>query len=49
MADRGDAQDPKRAEAGPARAPLVAATPAEVAQLREDCAPAGLPLPASAA
>lgn len=35
--------------AGPVRPPLVDATPAEVAQLREDCAAAGLPLPASAA
>jgi 4-hydroxy-tetrahydrodipicolinate synthase len=32
--------------AGPVRPPLVDATPAEVAQLREDCAAAGLPLPA---
>jgi len=35
--------------AGPVRPPLVDATPAEVAQLREDCAAAGLPLPAEAA
>ena len=32
--------------AGPVRLPLVDATPTEVAQLREDCAAAGLPLPA---
>jgi 4-hydroxy-tetrahydrodipicolinate synthase len=35
--------------AGPVRSPLVDATGPEVSQLREDCAAAGLPLPASAA
>jgi 4-hydroxy-tetrahydrodipicolinate synthase len=35
--------------AGPVRPPLVDATDAEVAQLRDDCAAAGLPLLASAA
>lgn len=35
--------------AGPVRPPLVDATDAEVAQLRDDCAAAGLPLPAGAA
>lgn len=33
--------------AGPVRSPLVDATEAEVAQLRADCAEAGLPLPAT--
>jgi 4-hydroxy-tetrahydrodipicolinate synthase len=35
--------------AGPVRSPLVDATEAEVAQLRDDCAEAGLALPAGAA
>jgi 4-hydroxy-tetrahydrodipicolinate synthase len=35
--------------AGPVRSPLVDATEAEIAQLRDDCAEAGLPLPAGAA
>ena len=35
--------------AGPVRLPLVDATEAEVAQLRADCADAGLPLPAAGA
>jgi 4-hydroxy-tetrahydrodipicolinate synthase len=35
--------------AGPVRPPLVDATPAEVAQLRDDCAATGLPLPAGPA
>lgn len=35
--------------AGPVRPPLVDATAAEVAQLREDCAAAGLPLPVTTA
>jgi 4-hydroxy-tetrahydrodipicolinate synthase len=35
--------------AGPVRSPLVNATEAEIAQLRADCAEAGLPLPAAGA
>lgn len=35
--------------AGPVRSPLVDATEAEIAQLRDDCAAAGVPLPVTAA
>ncbi len=35
--------------AGPVRSPLVDATAAEIAQLRDDCAAAGVPLPVTAA
>lgn len=43
------AMNAKGLPAGPVRSPLVDATEAEVAQLRDDCAAAGLALPASAA